>query len=398
MEVRRRTHWRRWLVLAVGCVLVLGLSAGAYLATGGRVPSAPHVGPPTAAELVARARLATVTVRVSLFRTGTRDGQGFVIDSHGTVVTSQYLLRRASSVLVIDARGVSAEANLIGVDDVTGVAELRAPDLASTHLALGPEKTRAGARVLLPSPGAPSATLVGSGRDVVVGNSHLSGLLELSGAAGQSRAGTPVLDQQGRVVAVVVSDAPTPGDAYAVPVFPALAELTTWARYPVTQRFTPPLISADVKTLVLQAADVPAEFQVSSTRDQSGTAKAWQVIYMSPATFARGGESLSSFVVRYTSESDARSGYQSYLDGEASSGYTHTSPPPQLGDQAVLNTKQLPASSGQGILDRFLVIWRDRNVVAIIELVAYTGDAQAGVVLDLGAKQETRIAADPPGD
>jgi hypothetical protein len=59
-----------------------------------------------------------------------------------------------------------------------------------------------------------------------------------------------------------------------------------------------------------------------------------------------------------------------------------------LGDASVLNVKH------EGTIDHFQVIWRDRNVVAIIELEAYAGDAATDDALHLAARQEARTSAD----
>jgi S1-C subfamily serine protease len=398
MRDRSPRRTRRWLAVAAGVVVLLALSSGAYLALGGRLARPSRVPPPlSASALVARARLATVTVRVELFRSGTRDGQGFVIDRRGIVVTSAYLLRQAATVSVIDGHGVTMDAGLIGLDDITGVAELLAPQLASTRLALGPEKAAAGAHVLLPAgPPASVATadIAGVGQEADVGTHHITGLVELAGTAIASSSGEPVLDRQGRVVAVAVVAAPTAGHLFAAPVWPALTELAAWSRDPVVESFTPPLVTADVHTLTLQVADLPAGFQVSGTSDVSqSTSPGLEVTFTSSAA----GLSQSSFVAIFPSVSAAKSGYQTYIDDQTRAGYAASDTAVQLGDQAILNTKRDPAPSGGGTVDRFQVIWRDRNVVGIAELVAYTGFAHPNV-LDLAGKQEARIAADPPSD
>jgi hypothetical protein len=398
MQKRSPTGTRRRLALAAGVVVLTGLSAGAYLALGGHLARASRAAAPlSASALVARARLATVTVRVELFRSGTRDGQGFVIDRRGIVVTDAYLLRQATSISVIDGHGATMDAGLIGLDDITGVAELLAPQLASTRLALGPEKPAAGAHVLLPAaPPASVATadIVGVDQVADVGTQRLTGLVELAATAVTSSSGEPVLDRQGRVVAVVVVAAPTAGHLLAAPVWPALTELAGWSRDPVVESFTPPLVTADAHTLTLQVADLPAGFQVSGTSDVSqSTSPALEVTFTSPAA----GLSQSSFVAIFPSVSAAKSGYQTYVGDQTRAGYAASDTTVQLGDQAVLDTRRDPAPSGGGTVDRFQVIWRDRNVVGIAELVAYTGFAHPNV-LDLAGKQEARIAADPPSD
>jgi S1-C subfamily serine protease len=399
------THSRRWLALTAAGVLLLVLALGtsAYVATGGRTPWAPR--PASPVELATSARLATVAVRVSVFRSGTRDGAGFVIDRNGVVVTSAHLLRRAASVTVADARGRTAPASLIGIDPATGVAELAAPGLTEgARLALGPEKTPAGTRVLLPggAGGGPPAKVVttsvtGVDRDIVVGSDHLTHLLQLGGTASPSNAGGPVLDEQGRVVGVMVEGpASLP---FAVPVRPVQAMLSHWRTQLAYQAFMPPLVTADVKTLVVRPEDLPDVFQVQDTTDKSsGSTQGWQVHYQAPATSAHNGQGLGTFVIVAPGESGAKASYQTYLDQQARAGYARSDTAVRLGDEAVLNTMHYPASPGPGTLDRYQVIWRERNVVALTELVAFTGDAGPDDALHLAAKQEARMSADLAAD
>src|SRR5262249_30900295 len=101
----------------------------------------------------------------------------------------------------------------------------------------------------------------------------------------------------------------------------------------------------------------------------------------------------ATFAVVLPSVTSAQDQYASLSAYNGAYGYVRSGAP-GLGDEAVLRIKHDSSSLGPATVDRFQVTWRDRNVVAWLELAVRAGDQTADDALRLAAAQQARIAAD----
>jgi putative serine protease PepD len=395
---------RRGTAALTAGLLLLGLGSSACDVTGltNRVQAAFGHRSASPTQLLDAARPAVVTLGVSLYRGRTVEGSGFVVDRDGSVVTSASLIKRgAIAVTVTDGYGTRGDASVLGTDASIGIAVLRAPSLTGrSRLTLGSQRIQSGASVLAPGnpalvrPDPATASVRAVNRSATVGGRRLTGLMEVATTAVPASTGSPVLDMQGGVAGVLVVGDPPAHHVYATPVAPVVRQLAAWAgrRWPIPLQ--PALVSANATTLLLQTDDVPAGFEVSSVSTIPGTGvEGKETIYHLAATETHPAQALATFAVVLPSVTSAQDEYASLSAYNGAYGYVRAATP-ELGDEAVLRIKHESSSLGPSTVDRFQVTWRDRNVVAWLELAIRAGDRTADDALHLAALQQARIAAD----
>ncbi|MFH1943816.1 MAG: S1C family serine protease [bacterium] len=157
------------------------------------------------AKYVKKARACVVSVQTFVSdqsKTWWRVGSGFVYNKDGFIVTRQCVVEGGDSIIVTLSDGRSGAAWMVLEDDITGIAVLKFPcdDLSSIALGDVSELTmRASLTVIGNSLGVfPSITLgtyLGTRED---------GMLGLSIQIPPGSIGSPVLDEKGRVVGVLV--------------------------------------------------------------------------------------------------------------------------------------------------------------------------------------------------
>lgn len=250
---------RAWAVpgglglLAVACAGV-GLLADRHAAVDARPVRLPPVSvspsPPPLAD-VGQAMLARV-VTVEVQRAdGEELGSGWLFDNHGDVVTNAHVIEGHLGIRLRDRRANSHVGMVLGVDREQDVAVLRSVDgLPGTGLVVAPDGDPVPPQaVVLVAAGRatehPDVTMeqiVELHRTVPVRNNPgvdpgtnpttlvYRDMITLRGAevfAGNS--GGPVLDAQGRVLAIVTLKNRTLPEAYAIPVHRVLDELRAFA-------------------------------------------------------------------------------------------------------------------------------------------------------------------------
>jgi len=176
--------------------------------------------------VVERALPTIVTVEA---RIGSRlvRSSGFVIDSAGLVVCAAEGVRTQRQVSVYPVEGEPVRARVVGVDNITGIALLRAetalrlPALSwgdSERLPLGSTLILIGNRS-----GLEGSVTVGTlgGKDRVGvrrDNQRVVLLLQFNGTVSSGEQGAPLLDSQGRVVGVMVGELASVEGALISPV------------------------------------------------------------------------------------------------------------------------------------------------------------------------------------
>ncbi len=165
--------------------------------------------------VVERTLPAVVTVEVRIGGRSIRSS-GFVIDTAGFVVCSADGLSGQPRATVYTYAGDSLEANVAGVDRITGIALLRVPSTAALREALSwgeSERVPIGSTAILIGnrAGLEGSVTVGTlgGKDRVGvrrDNQRMVLLLQFNGTVGAGEQGAPLLDTQGRVIGVIVGD------------------------------------------------------------------------------------------------------------------------------------------------------------------------------------------------
>ena len=164
--------------------------------------------------VVERALPAVVTVEARLSGRLVRSS-GFVIDPSGYVVCSAEGVRTQARVAVYLKGGEPVSAQVVGVDNITGIALLHL-DTASKLPALSwgeSERVPLGATVILIGnrSGLEGSVTVGTlgGKDRVGvrrDNQRVVLLLQFNGTVGSGESGAPLLDSQGRVIGVMTGE------------------------------------------------------------------------------------------------------------------------------------------------------------------------------------------------
>ncbi len=164
-------------------------------------------------------------------------GSGFVVDSSGTILTNDHVVRGAERILVSLPDGRDAEAELVGADEATDVAVLRVdlPDLpvaplGSTHDLMIGEWVVAfgnpfGNLISNPEPTATVGVISALGRHVVPARDERGfylGMLQTDAAINPGNSGGPLVNALGEVVGMNASifsrGGGSEGVGFAIPI------------------------------------------------------------------------------------------------------------------------------------------------------------------------------------
>ena len=152
-------------------------------------------------------------------------GSGVIVSPDGYIVTNSHVARAPGALRVRFAGGGEAEATLVGADDRTDLAVVRAAGLAPSTLAL-PDQGRARIGELLVAIGNPlelersvSLGVVSAlHRDLPTRDGVLEGLIQTDASVNPGNSGGPLLDADGAVVGITTAMLPwARGIAFAIP-------------------------------------------------------------------------------------------------------------------------------------------------------------------------------------
>jgi hypothetical protein len=406
-RLRRRTAPALLIVVATFAIAAVILGTLAVVELG--IPFAPTLRfpwsptpapPPTVSAIVSKTESAVVTVKAILFRTGTSEGSGFLIDKEGDVITNAHVVAHATDVSVIDSRGVPHSVTLIGIDQAEDLAEVRVPDLAH-HAPLTPASRvpAVGTDILVignPFGQLPETVtkgiISGVGRDETVGGTYYRDLLQIDAVVNPGNSGGPVVDLTGRVVGVLTIGSSLSRFGFAIPITSVTGLARRWADADSPVLLGPPMVAADAKTLVLQSADVPFGFTLAVGQEWGpNDPKSWKAEYHRLPTYLVNGQYITSYVQITSSTGDAKRLFGSYSDAAKTHGYQNQGLTGHLGDETL--TFVLHESD----IDHFEVLWRDRNVVSLLQTDVVAGEANLGNAFQLAAKQQAHIEADLKG-
>jgi Trypsin-like peptidase domain len=406
---------RRWLALAVVVILLIAPTAAYEL---GVRPVGRFFGPVsrpatllTTEQVIALVQPSVVTVKVSVFRGGTSEGSGFVYGQRGLILTNAHVVARALTIEVVDASGVAHTAELIGVDRSSDVAALEVPDLQYGDTNAKPlkgtnESVEVGSNVLVIGnpfgvlPNTVTGGLVGgTGRDLTLGSTTYHNLIQTDAVANPGNSGGPMVNMSGAIIGMVTLGGA--GYAFAIPAPTFDADAKTWAQSATPIVLGPPLVAVRALTLVLRASLVPPGFH--KTAGEAWGTNGYKVSYSKAPTGYAGGEGIDSYVDVLPSEEQAHSSYLKYPPQVEKGGFKSHSTPATcssfgiclgtfdgLGDEAIILRAD---PTGQFTYD---VIWRDRNVVGILQWAAALPnyDVSMAGVLNLANRVENLISAD----
>jgi S1-C subfamily serine protease len=152
-------------------------------------------------------------------------GSGVIVSPDGYIVTNSHVARAPGALRVRFAGGGEAEATLVGADDRTDLAVVRAAGLAPSTLAL-PDQGRARIGELVVAIGNPlglersvSLGVVSAlHRDLPTRDGVLEGLIQTDASVNPGNSGGPLLDADGAVVGITTAMLPwARGIAFAIP-------------------------------------------------------------------------------------------------------------------------------------------------------------------------------------
>jgi S1-C subfamily serine protease len=399
--LRRRRISARWA--GVGLLILVLLSATTAIALGVRptgltFPLGARPSPLSTEQAIALIQPAVVTVKVSVFRGGTTEGSGFVYGKRGFILTNAHVVAKALSIDVVDAAGVTHSADLIGVDRSSDVAELDVADMEignpkAKPLRVSTKPVQVGSNILVIGnpfgvlPNSVTGGLVGgTGRELTVGKTTYQNLIQTDAVSNPGNSGGPMINTQGEVVGIVTLGGS--GYAFAIPVTTFDPEVKSWAQGPRPLTLGPPLVTANASTLVAPANVLPTGFQMKINQVWGQTG--YQVGYEKQATYSAGGETIDSYVDVRPSEGNAQGQYSVDLNSAQKDGYVALNAAGQLGDAWII----LRADPSGEV--SYEVVWRDRNVVAVLYWSAAlpSTDVSSAGVLGVASQEEALISAD----
>jgi S1-C subfamily serine protease len=380
--------------LGVVVVLVAGLVAAyGLVARPSWLPLGRHDQPKplTTAQVIAAAQSSVVMLNVDVFRTGTAQGFGFIYGKPAHVLTTARVIANARKIQVTGATGGSYEAGLLGVDRAGNVAELSIIDYVTQPIRPAKKAAAVGSAVMLigntaggSSSGVTDGKVAGTEQDVAVGSTSYHNLLQMDVVGTDADRGQPVINRSGELVGMVA--VVRGSSVYAIPVAGLDGEARSWAQTDKHINVGPPLVSVDASKLVVPGARIPGGFQqvVSEPWGNSG----YHVRYKKQPTYTEGGETIDSWVDVDLNEGSAIVQYQS-----------------EMATAAETRTKEASGEIGDGSTTWFLlsgvhvlyeVIWRDRNVAAVMYWTAALPNSEISQanLEQLAAAQEDLISAD----
>lgn len=344
----------------------------------------------TVAQMAARVRMSVVTVKATVFRDGVSEGQGFLFGGGGHVLTSAHVVARATKISVVNSRGETGSAALVGVDKARDIAELLTSDRATAPLVATSGPVGVGTKVMLVGNNysvLPYTVLLGAvsgtGGQVTLKSRTVGDLIKTDLVVHPANSGGPIVTMAGQVVGMV-----EPGDAGHALVIPASAftsEARAWAKEDNLVRLTPPLVDANASKLVL--AGVPLD-GFAQTKSEAWAGTGIHVVYLRPPTSQYGGAAIDIFIDVEVQDFDARALFG--VGGSVSNGYSIVATSSELGDGAVFLQR---VTSGQVVYE---VAWRDRNVNVYMYLGSGTPpapDVSLQTLIGLAVQQEGPIGA-----
>jgi putative serine protease PepD len=218
---------RRWIVAAVLIALVSGGAAGAVagrVSTNGSktvIDTSPggRISNPTDIHAVlAKVEPGVVSIRTEAFQSGPYypqrgAGTGMVLTADGEVLTNAHVIEGASSITVSLLNETTRRtADVIGVDTSNDIALLRIRNASglktvelgnSTSLRVGDSVVAIGnALGLAGSPTVTEGIVSAKDRSIQTSTESLGGLIQTDAAINPGNSGGPLVDSQGRVVAM----------------------------------------------------------------------------------------------------------------------------------------------------------------------------------------------------
>jgi Trypsin-like peptidase domain len=397
--VNRRRHLTRRLVIATAFLVAIGVGSWAVFGSSGIKPPSPVSSPKplTVGEIVAKSQPAVVTVKATLFRTGTTEGSGFLMDANGDVVTNAHVVNHATQVSVIDSNGQSHQATVIGLDPSIDLAEIRVADLATVSpLVAAKHLPGVGADILVignPYGQLPNTVtkgiVSGVGRDETVGGTHYFNLLQIDAVVNPGNSGGPVVDLSGQVIGVLTLGSAVSRFGFAIPITSATGTVSQWAAADSAVSLVVPSVTAAPKSLLLPSASVPIGFNLDSSKEW-GDPNSWEAVYHRLPSTVVAEQWIDSEVIVGSSEAYAKTVYAPYPATLTTRGYQNFG----------LTAGPLADEMWTGIwyndrgTDHFIIVWRDRNVFAQIVVSAQPGETNLGAVYNLAVQQERLINAD----
>jgi predicted RNA-binding Zn-ribbon protein involved in translation (DUF1610 family) len=352
----------------------------------------------TTEQVIALVQPSVVTVKVSVFRGGTSEGSGFVYGKRGFVLTNAHVVAKALSISVVDADGIAHSADLVGVDRSVDVAELDVADMETGDPKAKPLKVtgqpvQVGSNILVVGnpfgvlPNSVTGGLVGgTGRELTVGNTIYHNLIQTDAVANPGNSGGPMVNSSGDVIGIVTLGGA--GYAFAIPVATFNVDANFWSKSPSAITLGPPLVTATASTLAVPSSLLPPGFQVAVNEAWGSTG--YHLGYQKQPTVYVGGEAVDSYVDVRPSESDAHGLYAANLVADEKRGFVTQGATGQLGDEWTI----LRADPNGSFT--YEILWRDRNVVAILYWGAALPnyDVSSDGVLALAVQDENLISAD----
>jgi len=344
----------------------------------------------TVTQVAAKVRPAVVTIRATVFRDGVSEGQGFLFGGGGHVLTSAHVVAHATKITVVNARGVTGSAALVGVDKSLDIAELLTSDRKTAPLVAAAGPVAVGTQVVavgnaysaLPYTVLQGA-VAGTGGQVALKSQTLGDLIETNLVVNPANSGGPIVDMSGHLVGIVV-----PGDAgraFAMPPSQFSHQARDWARVDNVVSLVPPMVDKSASSLVLEGVPLGGFVQ---TKSEAWAGSGVHVVYIRPPTYDYGGAAIDLFMEVEPHDSDARVLFS--VSGSKDSGFSEVASSSALGDQAAFLQK---IGSGQVAYE---VAWRDRNVIVYMYLgsgMPPAPDISLQTLIGLAAEQEGPIAA-----
>jgi trypsin-like peptidase/zinc ribbon protein len=356
-------------------------------------PTTANAPPLTIAQVAAKVGPSVYTVDVKAFRGLELSGSGFVYGQAGRLLTNAHVVARALSISVIDVSGHRWGASLFGVDRTGDVAELSIDDLTTTPLKISKKEVVLGSDVVVIGnpfgvlPNTVTHGLVsGLNREETVDTTTYHNLIQTDAVSNPGNSGGPMVNLAGEVVGMVTLGTNV-RYAFAIPVSGFEPQARSWLTTGSAIALGPPLVTSSASTLVL--GDVGAGFQ-SATSEPWGSS-GYHVVFTKPRTSIDDAQGVDIYLEVDATEADATTHYQAYSAGTMQAGYSSLGPAADLGDQATSWGATGLANWGVN----YKVLWRDRNVVVVVDWSAdHTSDVSISDVTTLAGQQEAPIASD----
>lgn len=165
------------------------------------------------APLVESVAPAVVTVRLKTRSGEKHSGSGFLVDEHGLVLTANHVIQDHVTLSVVLSDGSEHQAQVLGSDSAMDIALLQLPErLTWPWLSLREDEPRVGDRVVaLGNPLGLGATVTagivsGTNRNLDLDRYwHSDAFIQTDAAINQGNSGGPLVDLEGRVVAMNTS-------------------------------------------------------------------------------------------------------------------------------------------------------------------------------------------------